>query len=157
MEKIRNFINAELKRGVNQTELANKIGLSQSTIQKILNTNTKHTFGTVKLIAAYFRKPVSFFLETDQPNDPAESIVPAGEDKDREELYRQIDQILHSKDQDLIRSLQTSVRGLLVGGAERRSEVDLRKIIREELELFVKRQRRPVRLPRDGKAKKAAM
>lgn len=63
MATMRELIQNELKKGLTQRELAQKIGFSHGTIQKILFTDTRFTFETRKKVADYFRVPVAQFYE----------------------------------------------------------------------------------------------
>ena len=55
MTGIREAIKNELKKnGVTQVSLAKKIGVSQATIYKVLNTDTKHTVETIEKMTRYF-------------------------------------------------------------------------------------------------------
>ena len=46
MATMRDLIKDALNKGLTQRELANKIGFSHGTVQKILFTNTKFTYET---------------------------------------------------------------------------------------------------------------
>lgn len=59
---IRELIQREIDKGVKQIALARGIGISQSSIQKILYTDTKHTLDTIKKVAAYFKIPLETIL-----------------------------------------------------------------------------------------------
>lgn len=73
---MKNLIKGELDSGVKQIELAGKIGVSQSTIQKILYTQTKPTIETVKKVARYFNKSTSYFLDDEYPEHVSEELPP---------------------------------------------------------------------------------
>lgn len=64
MVNMRELIKSELNKGITQRELAGKIGFSHSTIQKILFTETKHTYEIRKKVADYFGVPVSDFYSS---------------------------------------------------------------------------------------------
>lgn len=56
------MIKSQMDKGINQIDLANRIGISQSTIQKILYTNTQQKVATLRKIATYFNIPISELL-----------------------------------------------------------------------------------------------
>lgn len=60
--KIKTLIMDALNKDEKQIDLARKIGISQSTIQKILYTNTSPTVATINKIANYFNVPVGSLL-----------------------------------------------------------------------------------------------
>lgn len=57
--KLRALMQAQIDAGAKQIHLANEIGISASTIQKILYTNTKQDLITLQKCAVYFKKPLS--------------------------------------------------------------------------------------------------
>lgn len=68
MVTMRDLIKAELNKDITQRDLAGKIGFSHSTIQKILFTETKHTYEIRKKVADYFGVPVSDFYDGESGN-----------------------------------------------------------------------------------------
>ena len=61
---MRELISQELKKeDITQVGLAQKIGISQATIHKILYTETKHTTDILHKVANYFKVPLSSFLD----------------------------------------------------------------------------------------------
>lgn len=56
------LIEEDLKKGKTQTEIANKIGVSNATVYKILYTHTKQTVATLTKIAKAYGKPIASFI-----------------------------------------------------------------------------------------------
>lgn len=56
------LIKGAIDKGKRQIHLANEIGISSSSIQKILYTNTKPTVETLRKIAVYFKVPIADLL-----------------------------------------------------------------------------------------------
>ncbi|MFA5261328.1 MAG: helix-turn-helix transcriptional regulator [Candidatus Omnitrophota bacterium] len=83
---MKDLILSELNNGVTQRDLANKIHVSQGTIQKILFTETKFTHETRKKVADYFRVPVSDFYDDGQPPGQTEPVT-APENKTDDRTY----------------------------------------------------------------------
>lgn len=67
---LRDIIKRELDKGRKQTELARSIGVSQSTIYKILRTNTTPDLETIKKVQKFSGLPMNLFIEDDE-DDPA--------------------------------------------------------------------------------------
>ena len=72
---MRELIKSELNKGITQRDLAGKLHFSHSTIQKILFTETKHSYDIRKKVADYFHVPVSDFYDDNsipsgQPEHP---------------------------------------------------------------------------------------
>jgi transcriptional regulator with XRE-family HTH domain len=56
------FIKKQIEGGVSQTEVANKVGVSNATVYKMLYTKTTLTLETIKKIAKAYHKPIGFFI-----------------------------------------------------------------------------------------------
>jgi len=59
----KDFIKKQVESGVTQTEIANRVGVSNATVYKMLYTNTTLTLATIRKIAKAYGKPLSFFLQ----------------------------------------------------------------------------------------------
>ncbi|HDZ62533.1 MAG TPA: XRE family transcriptional regulator [Nitrospirae bacterium] len=79
IKKIRKLIKDDIDSGTKQITLARGIGLSQSSIQKILYTDTKPTVETVKKIAAYYNVLVADLI--------TDNIEDVGRVSEKESLY----------------------------------------------------------------------
>jgi len=119
---MRELIKNELKRDINQRELAGKIGFSQGTLQKILFTETKFTYDTRKKVADYFHVPVSqFYDQNESPPDahppPDSSPSPPASVAydllikslmDRLEEHKEIHKALNNRIGNLAKALQSA-------------------------------------------------
>jgi len=91
---MKELIKGELNKGITQRELANKVHVSQGTIQKILFTDTKFTYETKKKVADYFGVPVSDFYDgTTGPGEPKAAEPPASRDPLLQSLLLNIQQL----------------------------------------------------------------
>lgn len=97
MATMRELIQNELKKGLTQRELAQKIGFSHGTVQKILFTDTRFTFETRKKVADYFRVPVAQFYDDIGPSESftVRTSTPPPESK-IDELQRSIVRLYES-------------------------------------------------------------
>lgn len=131
MATMRELIKAVLNKDITQRDLAGKIGFSHSTIQKILFTETKHTYEIRKKVADYFGVPVSDFYEgepgaTGQRTDIALRDIAAARDqqssprkiKEQSSTYNfnkykvvtEVGEILDSGNTDIITALVRNVQ-----------------------------------------------
>lgn len=61
------MIERELATGITQQRLAEKMGVSQATIHKLLYTETAHTVAVLKKVADYFKKDINDLMGAGAP------------------------------------------------------------------------------------------
>jgi transcriptional regulator with XRE-family HTH domain len=71
-EKLKKLLKATIDKGISQTQIAKVMGVSQATIYKMLETDTKHDLTTLNKAAIYFQVPLSEFLEDEENSSPDE-------------------------------------------------------------------------------------
>jgi len=124
MERLKNLIENELNKGISQNKLSADIKVSQGTIQKILYRYTNIDsldIPTLKKLAAYFRKPMAYFLDP-APEDAAGVKIsgegnrpdtrPQGSNLDRSKILNEVEQILDSGDYDAITAFIYNLKGI---------------------------------------------
>ncbi len=111
---MRELIKDALNKGLTQRELAEKIGFSHSTIQKILFTNTKCTYETRKKVADYFRVPVAQFYDAvvDLPYQQTTSTEPPASYKRDDPTSMPMRDVV-AMHGDLIREMQRTLNHLI--------------------------------------------
>ena len=102
-EILRHLVEKELEQK-NQSSLAKDIGISQSTIHKILYTNTIMTVPILRKVAQYFRVPLTGLLD-DMPAkeaavEEADFATRKNEEEKLLELYRHLRRA--GKDSELV-------------------------------------------------------
>ena len=65
-EKLKKLLRVTIDKGISQTQIAKVMGVSQSTIYKMLETDTKHDLTTLNKAAVYFQMPLSEFLKDEE-------------------------------------------------------------------------------------------
>ena len=65
-EKLKKLLRVEIDKGISQTQIAKAMGVSQATIYKMLETDTKHDLTTLNKAAIYFQMPLSELLEDEE-------------------------------------------------------------------------------------------
>lgn len=105
------FIKAEVEKGISQTEIANKVGVSNATVYKMLYTNTTLTLATLKKIANAYGKPISFFIteeETAWERSPTVQITP--KEKRLLELFRSLNERRQDRALDTLEDMSLAFR-----------------------------------------------
>ena len=65
-EKLKKLLRIKINKGISQTQIAKAMGISQATIFKMLETDTKHDLTTLNKAAIYFQMPLSELLEDEE-------------------------------------------------------------------------------------------
>ncbi len=124
-ERLRALIENELRTDITQDKLAQNIGVSQATIQKILFSETKHTLDILQKCANYFQVPVSDLLHADRTDISLHDIaaarnrtLPPADLLEQERAYQrsekykiitEVGEILDSGNDDIINALVKNV------------------------------------------------
>lgn len=105
------FIKNEVDRGISQTEIANKVGVSNATVYKMLYTNTTLTLATIKKIAKAYGKPLSFFIAEEGPvweNGTTEKMSP--KEKKLLQLFRSLNERRQDRALDTLEDMALAFR-----------------------------------------------